>query len=110
MGADVIKDILMKCYEEFFDNKDDANMMTFSPDEIEVKEMTPADIERPRSRCWKLSVPSNVKNVFEDECFYPSSWRFRQFFPPRSSYLKRRKSNVEGDDVSDHLLSGKGSW
>ena len=78
-------------------------MVMFDTDDgLEMKEMTPVEIENSRSRCWILSDPSNVKNVCEDDILYPSSWRFRQFFPPMMNHKKGRKSNIEG---GKHMLS-----
>ena len=66
-----------------------------------MNEITPEDFVNPRSHCWRLKIPFNVRKVFEDEKFYPSSWRFRQFFPSRMNHKKRRKSNVDGDIIGD---------
>ena len=68
MNTEDITEVLMKCYMDLFDKdgKDDSDMVAMSQGVMECEEITLPDIERPRSRCWKLSVPSNVKDVFDD--------------------------------------------
>ena len=80
------------CYEEYIRDKNDAEPLTLK--EIEVQDMTPTEIINPRRRCWRVSIPYRLKKVFEDENFYPSTWRFRQFFPARTNYNKKLKSTV----------------
>ena len=95
-------EIIANCFEEFTKEETDGDTLSLS--EIEVQEMTPVDIVNPRRRCWRVSIPFRLKKVFEDENFYPASWRFRQFFPARTNF-KRLKSNTE-EFSKESLLKG----
>ena len=77
---------------------------TLTLSEIDIQDMTPVDIMNPRRRCWRVSVPYRLKKVFEDENYYPSTWKYRQFFPARSNY-KRLKSNTD-ENSHELLLTG----
>ena len=97
-----MSDIIVDCFDEY--RKGMSVEETLAQSEIEVQDMTPAAIADPKRRCWRISVPHRLKTAFEDENYYPSTWKSRQFFPARSNY-KRRKSNNE-ECPSELLLAG----
>jgi hypothetical protein len=49
-----------------------------------VKCLTKAEIENPRTKCWRVSVPFKFKEYIMSDLAYPMGWCHRPFYPPRS--------------------------
>ena len=96
---------IVQCYEAYTNDKM-GDVEKISVEDIESQDMTPKEFTNPQRHCWRISVPYHVKTVFEDENFYPSQWKFHQFFPARLNH-KHKKSNADGEAVETLLVGGK---
>jgi hypothetical protein len=61
--------------------------------DFEVKDakcMTRSEIENPRTKCWRVSVPFKYKEYIMSDLAYPMGWSHRPFYPPKQ---KTREEN-----------------
>ena len=100
-SKDEMTNCIVACYTEFMKDKGDDALLTVP--EMELKDMTPLDYINPYKRSWRVSVPYKFKSVFMDENFYPNQWKFRQFYPYRTT----RKTNNAMNDSERLLLDNR---
>ena len=50
----------------------------------------------PRTKCWKVVVPYNFKQLMEKDELYPPGWTHRKFFGPRKA--KDNPKHTRGDE------------
>ena len=96
---------IVHCYDAYMEDRTEY-VETIAGEDIETQDMTPVEFTNPQRRCWRISVPYRVKTVFEGKKFYPSQWKFCQFFPAILNHNnKQKKSNSDGDAM-EKLLAG----
>ena len=99
---DEMKSTIVGCYEDFNIDKDVTDNLR--EEDIDVKDMTPSAFINPWRRSWRVSVPYKMKAIFEDENFYPSQWKFRQFYQARTN--KRWKASTDARSPTRPLMGG----
>ena len=76
-----VKEILKLCAEDAKNTEGNENLDDFAVKE--AKCLTKADLENPRTKCWKVSVPFRYKDYIFSDMAYPMGWSHRPFYPPK---------------------------
>ena len=78
---DEIKEILKLCADDAKTSEGNEYLADFSVKG--VKCLTRPEIENPRTKCWKVSVPFRYKEYIMSDIAYPMGWCHRPFYPPK---------------------------
>jgi hypothetical protein len=62
----------------------------------DAKCLTRPDIENPRTKCWKVSVPFKFKDYILSDMAYPMGWCHRPFYPPK----QKSKEEIEAEQLA----------
>ena len=76
-----VKEILKLCAEDVKSQDGNDGLSEFSVKD--VKCLTKPEIENPRTKCWRASVPFRYKDYILSDMAYPMGWCHRPFYPPR---------------------------
>ena len=79
LTGDDIKHILKLCADDA--KADNKELESFTVKD--VKCLTRSEIENPRTKCWRVSVPFKYKDYIMSDLAYPMGWGHRPFFPPK---------------------------
>ena len=94
---EVIKKVLEKCAVPLLDGK--------GPLIIEGVHCLTKD-PGPRTKCWRVVVPPEFKDVMENSQLYPEAWRFREFVGVfRSSPRNAKKLRRNDNDIVDQVMA-----
>ena len=76
-----VKEIMKLCAEDAKAREGNEHLSEFEVKE--VKCLTRPEIENPRTKCWRVSVPFRYKDYILSDIAYPMGWGHRPFYPPK---------------------------
>ena len=79
---DDVKEILKLCADDAMKEEGNQHLKEFIVKE--AKCLTRPDIENPRTKCWRVSVPFKFKEYIHSDIAYPLGWCHRPYYPPKS--------------------------
>ena len=94
ISEDDVKEILKLCAEDVRNSEGQNELEEFIVKD--VKCMTRNDIENPRTKCWRVSVPFKFKEYILSDLAYPMGWCHRPFYPPK----QKPKDENEADQIA----------
>ena len=113
IDVDTMKVVLKMCSEDYIkrknENTENASNLVLSNENVTAIDLTPDYLENPRSRSWKISVPYSFKIMLDDNDFFPKSWSYRKFYPPRRTTdinKKARNELSQGSTNNSHQNGG----
>jgi hypothetical protein len=89
-----VKEILKMCADDNKSGEDNENLADFAVKD--AKFLTRPDIENPRTKCWKESVPFKFKDYILSDMAYPMGWCHRPFYPPK----QKSKEEIEAEQLA----------
>ena len=69
----------------------------------DVKCLTRPEIENPRTKCWRVSVPFKYKDYIMSDIAYPMGWSHRPFYPPR----QKPRDSIENEQQAKRNRSSE---
>ena len=91
MTEDDVKEILKLCAEEAKTSEGNENLSDFAVKD--AKCLTRPDIENPRTKCWRVTVPFRFRDYILSDLAYPVGWCHRPFYPPK----QKSKETLEAE-------------
>jgi hypothetical protein len=58
-------------------------------------------IEKPRTKCWKVVIPYKFKDMMEKDELYPPGWCHRKFFSPRQTANPAKQARKDDGIVQE---------
>ena len=92
-----VKEVLKLCAEDVKTSEGNENLSDFAVKD--VKCLTRPEIENPRTKCWRVSVPFRFKDYIMSDLAYPVGWSHRPFYPPK----QKSKDELEAEQQAKRL-------
>ena len=92
-----MREVLKLCAEDAKASEGNGNLSDFVVKD--VKCLTRPDIENPRTKCWRVSVPFRFKDYIMSDLAYPVGWSHRPFYPPK----QKSKDELEAEQQAKRL-------
>ena len=92
-----VREVLKLCAEDAKASEGNENLSDFVVKD--VKCLTRPDIENPRTKCWRVSVPFRFKDYIMSDLAYPVGWCHRPFYPPK----QKSKEELEAEQQAKKL-------
>ena len=88
-----VKEILKMCADDVKSAEGNEHLSEFNVKN--VKCLTRPDIENPRTKCWRVSVPFQYKEYILSDIAYPMGWSHRPFYPPKQKSKEEMDSEQQ---------------
>ena len=91
--GDDVKVILKLCADDIKASEGNEFLADFTVKA--AKCLTKPEIENPRTKCWKVSVPFRYKEYIMSDLAYPIGWSHRPWYPPKFKSKEEHESEQQ---------------
>ena len=99
-----IKEILKLCADDAKSQEGKESLAEFVVKD--VKCLTRPEIETPRTKCWKVSVPFSFKEYIMSDLAHPMGWCNRSFYPPKQKKEVTESEQLAKRNKTSHSMEG----
>ena len=89
-----VKEILKLCADDAKTGEGNEYLADFAVKD--AKCLTRPELENPRTKCWRVSVPFKFKEFILSDMAYPMGWCHRPFYPPK----QKSKEEIEAEQLA----------